>query len=310
MYLRGEDGKLAFHPLAAPTAQDVAEVAALTAARLRRVLQKHGRSLDEADEVEDTLASEQPVLASCYAASAGDVQLLGKEPGARTGKLARPVAVASPTSHAPAQPVAEAGGVNVHAKTIVDGRDKKQLERLCRYIARPPLAQDRLARHHDGRLRLTFKRPWKDGTSAVLLDPLDLIGRLCALVPPPRWHMLRYHGVLAGHAKLRPEVVATLPPASDPSPPAVQLPLLPGEPLPPAPAGRHPWTWLLERVFCADVSKCPGCGKKMRIIEIASTEHDAARVLFKLGLGPRPPPRRQAVLAGQLAFAFDDPAAA
>ncbi|KIG12267.1 hypothetical protein DB30_01743 [Enhygromyxa salina] len=32
------------------------------------------------------------------------------------------------------------------------------------------------------------------------LAPLDLIARLCALIPPRRFHMLRYHGVLAAHA--------------------------------------------------------------------------------------------------------------
>ena len=37
--------------------------------------------------------------------------------------------------------------------------------------------------------------------------PLDSIARLCALVPPPRFHMLRYHGVYAAHSSARPEVV-------------------------------------------------------------------------------------------------------
>ncbi len=46
---------------------------------------------------------------------------------------------------------------------------------------------------------------------AVLLDPLDLIARLSTLIPPPRFPMIRYHGVLAGHAKARTEVVADLP---------------------------------------------------------------------------------------------------
>ncbi|NVB39309.1 transposase [Pseudenhygromyxa sp. WMMC2535] len=35
----------------------------------------------------------------------------------------------------------------------------------------------------------------------VVLDSLDFIGRLAALIPPPSFHMIRYHGVLAGHAK-------------------------------------------------------------------------------------------------------------
>jgi len=38
-----------------------------------------------------------------------------------------------------------------------------------------------------------------------VLEPLDLVARLVALIPPPRFHMLRYHGVLAAHAKARAE---------------------------------------------------------------------------------------------------------
>ena len=52
------------------------------------------------------------------------------------------------------EPVAEHRGVNVHAEQWVDGRDRRQLERLCRYVTRPPVAQDRLERLSDGRLAL------------------------------------------------------------------------------------------------------------------------------------------------------------
>jgi hypothetical protein len=48
-----------------------------------------------------------------------------------------------------------------------------------------------------------FKTPWRDGTTHVVLDPLDFIARLAALVPPPRRHLTRYHGVLAPHSSLR-----------------------------------------------------------------------------------------------------------
>ena len=52
-----------------------------------------------------------------------------------------------------------------------------------------------------------FKKAWRDGTHAVVLSPEDLIARLCALVPPPRFHLIRYLGVLAGHSSLRADVV-------------------------------------------------------------------------------------------------------
>jgi hypothetical protein len=71
-------------------------------------------------------------------------------------------------------------GINVHAKQRVDGRDRAQIERLCRYITRPPLSQERLTRRADGRLELELKKVWRDGTRALVLEPFDLLTRLVA----------------------------------------------------------------------------------------------------------------------------------
>ncbi len=38
------------------------------------------------------------------------------------------------------------------------------------------------------------------------LEPLDLMARLAALVPPPRMHLTRYHGVFAPHSRLRAQI--------------------------------------------------------------------------------------------------------
>ena len=91
VYVRDPRGALVFHALPAPSGEEVAGVAAWTHAALLRVLERHGRSLDGADEPTDALVHEQPGLASCYAASAGDMQLLGAAPGQKTAKLVRPV---------------------------------------------------------------------------------------------------------------------------------------------------------------------------------------------------------------------------
>ena len=41
----------------------------------------------------------------------------------------------------------------------------------------------------------------------LVLTEEDLMARICAMVPPPRFHLTRYAGVLAPNAKLRAEVV-------------------------------------------------------------------------------------------------------
>jgi len=128
------------------------------------------------------LLAEQPVLASCYGASASDRQLLSDAAGHRTDKLTRPVVATPP----PNGPVAEVGGVDIHAKVAIEAADRPRLERLCRYTARPPLSSERLELHHDGRVRVLFKAPWKDGTHAVLLNsPLQT-----ELLPGLRRHPL------------------------------------------------------------------------------------------------------------------------
>jgi hypothetical protein len=46
-------------------------------------------------------------------------------------------------------------------------------------------------------VRYQLKTPYCDGTTHIALEPLDLIARLAALVPPPRMHLTRFHGVFA-----------------------------------------------------------------------------------------------------------------
>src|SRR5712691_10005278 len=53
----------------------------------------------------------------------------------------------------------------------------------------------------DGRLLYRFKRPWRDGTTCVVMEPMELLEKLSALVPAPRSHLLRYSGVLAPASK-------------------------------------------------------------------------------------------------------------
>jgi hypothetical protein len=99
------------------------------------------------------------------------------------------------------------GGVSLHANVAVPAGDRRRLERLCRYVARPPLATERLARLPDGRLLYRLKHRWRDGTRQVVFDSLELVGKLASLVPPPRFHLVRYHGVFAPCASARDRVV-------------------------------------------------------------------------------------------------------
>lgn len=102
---------------------------------------------------------------------------------------------------------ANIGGVSLHANVAVPARDRLRLERLCRYATRPPLATERLSRLSDGRLLYKLKHRWRDGTTHIGFEPLELLEKLAALVPPPRVNFVRYHGVLAPAARHRARVV-------------------------------------------------------------------------------------------------------
>ena len=60
-------------------------------------------------------------------------------------------------------------GINLHAVQVVDGRDRRRVERLGTYTTRPPAAQERLERRPDGKLVLTFKKVWRDGSPLRLM---------------------------------------------------------------------------------------------------------------------------------------------
>src|ERR1700675_2130623 len=83
----------------------------------------------------------------------------------------------------------------------------KELERLCRYITRPAIANERLKRNPADQVVLQLKSPCRDGTTHVVMSPLELMQRLAALVPRPRLHLIRFHGLLAPHATLRAPIV-------------------------------------------------------------------------------------------------------
>jgi hypothetical protein len=135
--------------------------------------------------------------------------------------LAGPHLAASSQPAAPPPMTLSAFGMNLHSATTADGRDRRQLERICRYLLRPPFAHDAVTALPGGRVRVSFKAPWRGGTAHADMDAHQFLARLCALVPPPGFHMTRYYGVFASHHRLRERVIPR--PAAPPPPPQLAL---------------------------------------------------------------------------------------
>jgi len=115
-----------------------------------------------------------------------------------------------------------------------------------------------------------LKRPFRDGTSEFLFEPLDFLARLAALVPRPRSHLIRFQGVLAPNARHR-RLVVPVPP---PTPPGTQDELS-------AARQRAPMTWMqrLRRVFDIDISQCPRCGAALRVLAVITEPRVIAAIL-------------------------------
>ena len=121
------------------------------------------------------------------------------------------------------------------------------------------------------------------------------------MVPAPGFHMVRYHGVLSSHAKLRSEIVPE-PPEGAAAPPPRQLELYQDNDE--LRLVRKPWAWLIRHVFLDDVSVCPKCDGPMRWLEVATEPGDIARLLARHDLGSSPAPRPRAPPLGQLRLPF------
>lgn len=55
----------------------------------------------------------------------------------------------------------------------VSAHARERLEHLCRYLLRPPLALERLSETSHGQLLYELPHPRADGSTHLLLDPLE-----------------------------------------------------------------------------------------------------------------------------------------
>lgn len=253
--------------------------------RIERLLRRRGLSVedDSSDEDDAQLLMQQASLA-------GRVAL-----GVRAGRRPRAM-IGPPRPDAPLLPArcARSGWYSLHAGVRIAARDRSALERLSRYILRPPLSHDRLSMRDDGMLVLRLKTPWRNGTTALVLKGSELLQRLAAIVPRPRSHLLSYHGVLAGHARLRKAIVPT-------PPDEAQRRCLHSGRSASAHAAKGwsrwiPWAQLPLRAFGADAMRCD-CGTLMEVHAIVIGTPATQRVLSSIQpslLRPRAPPERVA----------------
>jgi hypothetical protein len=220
----------------------------------------------------EQVPSDLSLFDECLSASISHVLATGERKGKRVRRIgwnAKPPEVTSAAC-------ATSGGFSLHANTFIPAYQTHRLEALCRYICRPALSLERLSWQNDDSLAYELKTPYRDGTTHVIFSPHELIEKLIALIPPPKAHLIRYHGLWAPHAKNRPEIIPsqyekTSSCDSD------------------KPISRFSWAKLLKRTFDIDLESCSSCGAQMKIISAITEKPVIRQILRHLGLGPDPP---------------------
>lgn len=273
VYRREGDG-LRFVPVPAPDADELQQL-------VQRIAERIGRSLERSElitrDIEHAYLAFDPGEEPPLHGLMGHSITYRIATGPREGEKVFTLQTVPPSPEAPRRDVAESSGFSLHAGIAAQASQREKLEHLARYVSRPPVATGRLALTERGLIRYGLKTPYRDGTTHVLFEPEDFIAKLAALVPKPRAHLTRYHGVFAPASPDRAKVV--------PKARSTAAGQTNGGVEPSAAERQRALTWAqrLKRVFAIDIELCRRCGGALRVI--ASIEEPATieRILDHLG---------------------------
>jgi hypothetical protein len=268
---------------------EVRRVAATVARRVARLLRRRGLLEDDAAELDESEALLGAIAGASIRGRIATGPRAG-QPMLRLGDRVDPEAIDWSVNPAPRCAVVD--GFNVHANVRVPARDRLRLERLARYVSRPPIASERLTELDDGRLCYELRHRWRDGTTHVVLEPEELIERLAALVPRPRVHSVVYHGVVASAARRRPDVVLAATPQRGRRECASQrhVPVDTAESAARFRPRYYTWPELMRRVWEVDVLECPRCQNRLLVLAAIHPPQATRAILECLGLPSRAPP--------------------
>jgi len=198
------------------------------------------------------------------------------------------------------------GGFSLDGSVRIEGHDRAGLERLIRYCARPPFALERLHLVGNRSDQILYILPAPDlaGRTALRLSALEFLDRLATILPPPRIHRHRYHGVFAPNAPLRPLVTERAREdnalAADAPAPPLPLPTKPTAPAPQpeaakartpdtAPSRPSRWAALLARIYEVFPLICPTCQTPLTFIAFLTDPQPISQILAHIGEPTSPP---------------------
>ena len=294
-YAVTEAGKIPqFHWIDHLSDEEVAALVKTIAIRIVRYLKRQGHFRDDSEYLAQNSVPEDEIFPELQAASVQSKIALGERKGQYVRRLGRLELLIGGKAETTAPLCAEIQGFSLHAGVHCAPYEREKLEKLARYVARPAVAEDRLRVTSKGEITYRLKKPYTDGTTHLIFSPLEFMEKLAALVPRPRGHLVRYHGCLGPHAKIRSLIV--------PEKPKTAANTTAPQPVGQAkPRSRIKWIELLARVFAIDMKVCPNCGGDFKPIAAILETKVIVRILDHLGLPSRPPP----IAPARYSAAFD-----
>jgi hypothetical protein len=202
VYVRDDSGKFVFHYNKAPTVEQLTDVLHIISQRVASFLERQGILERDEDSSYLTLDGlDEDPLHDIHAHLVTYRVALGPQRGRKVFTLQ--TIPPKPDFPPGSDRVAKLAGFSLHAGVAAKAHQRKKVERLCRYIARPAVSEKRLSLTSTGKICYELKTPYRNGTTHVIFEPVDFIARLAALVPKPRVNLTRFHGVFAPNSKHR-----------------------------------------------------------------------------------------------------------
>jgi hypothetical protein len=271
------------HALTGPSDDDVADVVEKISKRTIKLLRRHGYLDNDAEFVmrpdADDMFQDNDAITAALGASVQSKIAFGPRAGQFVRKIGKGFGFEEEAPLVKSMKCATINGFNLQAATFVGATDRRRLEELVAYMTRPPLATSRLSVNENGDLVYAMKRVFSDGTRAVILSPMELIEKLCAMVPPARAHQCLYTGVFSSHSQWRNLVVLDPKARKGFNPETVDKKKV----------KNHRRAKLLKRIFSIDVGTCPKCGDDMEIRSAVHDQENIQRYMRHLGLPEHPP---------------------
>jgi len=201
VYTKNKQGKTTFQRTKAPVQHELAKLVHTISHRVAGFLERQGvLERDEAYSYLQLEGMDEDPMQQLIGCSVSYRIAVGPQQGRKVFSLQTLPAIEEDERYAQ---VAKEAGFSLHAGVVAQGRERDKLEKLCRYISRPAVSEQRLSLTSAGDIRYQLKTPYSDGTTHVIFNPLDFIGKLASLVPKPRVNLTRFHGVFAPNSKHR-----------------------------------------------------------------------------------------------------------